>query len=527
MEKNISEISQNESDLSLNDIVITLLDSKKIIIIITLLITIIAGVIVISMPTLYKSEALIEIGKHNFGRNTQNLPNTNELIEDTPLAIRELEIIFQYKKHEYSDYPILFEAAAQRLIRVETITPSVELGQNSLTKVVSYIIDKHKKIANLNTKGSLDNLINEVASIKEELSFNESQLATIRDSELSRYNNSKLAIESKLDYLNYEIESSLESELKSNQADALYTKTKLENLNYEIKSSLLKELTLLESEIEEEGSILPSIDQKISLQERLITEEEENLRLLKASPELFLKRASESPTLQQLIYSYKNEVLEYKAEKTSIKTRIKLLNNSMAKIQEALKNDNTSFQISQNNSQVFSAAGYLIREKNNLESELNLLNDSINEINILLNGGNASILASSFNARSFSNSNFLLREKNALESDLETINKSISEINTVIENNLLTNMPNMPIPYDDLVNSVFSLASQLTLKKQKEKLLLETLNTQQTELIGEIETNMIPPKYILILIGFILGIILSILIVFFISFFNNLKRINN
>ena len=425
MDKKSSQPVEINEGLSINDIVIILLNSKKIILTITLAITLLTSLFIFSIPQSFNSSALIEIGEHNFHRKTSNLPSTNELIELPGEAIREMEINFQYKKHEFSDHTLVFTPIADRLARIETITPSIEIGRNYLNQVVSFIIERHKNITNSNLKINLELLENEISGIEESIKFNENQLFSIRDSEFTKFKNKFKEIESKLEYLNYEIESSLKNELK--------------------------------------------------------------------------------------------------AEKENIKTKIRLLNDSIIEINEALDGDDY-LSDSNNSNQAFSIAEYFMGEKNNLEVELNSLNASIYEINKVLETGNSDDLLSSQNIAIFNNSNFLLREKNNLENELNILRNSISEINNVINSDLIVFISEMPYSYNESISQIFELKSQLEEKNQELRSLKEQ-KTYQTSLIGEITANEIKKPYIYIIISFVLGIILSIFIVLFIDFYKSIKTL--
>ena len=99
---------------------------------------------------------------------------------------------------------------------------------------------------------------------------------------------SKLALsatEQKKDEISHEIDL-IESELS-------FTK---ENIKLE-----------LEAEISKLQNTLPILDQEISNLELVITQDTNNLKLIKGT-DFFIERAASSPTLEQIISSYKSKV---------------------------------------------------------------------------------------------------------------------------------------------------------------------------------------------------------------------------
>jgi LPS O-antigen subunit length determinant protein (WzzB/FepE family) len=59
---------------------------------------------------------------------------------------------------------------------------------------------------------------------------------------------------------------------------------------------------------------IPALESKIKFLLELIPEEENNLLLLKSDPSALLQRASSSPTLQQIIYSYNEKAINIKSQ---------------------------------------------------------------------------------------------------------------------------------------------------------------------------------------------------------------------
>ena len=79
---------------------------------------------------------------------------------------------------------------------------------------------------------------------------------------------------------------------------------------------------------------IPALESKIKYLLKLIPEEENNLLLLKSNSSFLLQRASSSPTLQQIIYSYNKQIINMKnelqilnQEKDNLELELKLVND--------------------------------------------------------------------------------------------------------------------------------------------------------------------------------------------------------
>ena len=106
-------------------------------------------------------------------------------------------------------------------------------------------------------------------------------------------------------------------------------------LSYEIdlidsEISFLKENIKLEleAEISKLQNNLPIIDQEISQLEQVVTQDTNNLNLLKGTT-LAIERASNSPTLEQIISSYKSQINQLKRERSSSILDISILSQKL------------------------------------------------------------------------------------------------------------------------------------------------------------------------------------------------------
>ena len=98
----------------------------------------------------------------------------------------------------------------------------------------------------------------------------------------------------------------------------------------QIKFSSNELILRIANKIESLNTALHIIDRKIKELNSIILEDQGNLKLLESNPDLFLQRASQSPTLDQVIHSYQvldleHEKIRLSQEKVILETRLKFL----------------------------------------------------------------------------------------------------------------------------------------------------------------------------------------------------------
>ena len=109
---------------------------------------------------------------------------------------------------------------------------------------------------------------------------------------------------------------------------------------------------------------IPAIEAKIKYLLKLIPEEENNLLLLEADSNVYVKRASSSPTLQQVIYSYNAEVISLKYQIQDLQQEKEALEMQVKSIAEGKFVSKELFK--------------LLQEKDALELQIKFVNDQAN-----------------------------------------------------------------------------------------------------------------------------------------------------
>ena len=462
-----------EDEIYLKDIFNQLIASKKLIIIITLLSTILAFSYSNSKPPIFKSNALIEIGTYNFVNFDEsggqlNLKANKALIESAKSLLSEVNIAFVHKRQSEIN-PDGFTASILegRLIKIGITTPSIKMGQDFLNEITAYILKRHENIVTTNTQRNINVVNTRLDQINSEIEFNNERLKT----ENERLKTTLIEdIEANIVILNNEI-NNINAEIEFNN-ERLKTENKIK-------------LSDTENRIKDINQLLPTIDKKINALKAVISEDTANLRLLETDPQLLKERAAIPPTLSEVIYLYKNSILDFESEKVSLKNALLMLQDSISKIKISLENGGDLFLSNYIADNIFK----LSQEKISLENELLILQDSISKI------------------------------KMALESESED---SIYLINEYLSSN---NMTDKYIGTENL-NTIFKLSQEKNIQeKYLQSLMAQT--SSNSALIGEISSSQTNPKIIKSsLQGFIFGMILSFGLALIIGKFKTFKEEN-
>jgi len=278
-----------EDEINFKKITNQLIASKILIIIITLLFGILATYITLSKPPSFTATALIEIGQYNSNKIKE--PEERILIESAPVLLNELNIRFVHKKQsalKYGGLSITEVAATGRLIKINAVAPSIEVGEELLNEITTYIQKRHEKII----KKQLDRLNTDLEQVNSEIEFNKEKI------------------------------------WQSNE--------KARAMSEELFTTVSNDTYLRINEINRE---IPIIDKKISTLKLAISEETANLRLLESNPELLIQRAAVQPTLNQIIHSYKISMLDLESKSLKIKNELLNLQDSLAEINLASKSE--------------------------------------------------------------------------------------------------------------------------------------------------------------------------------------------
>ena len=164
---------------------------------------------------------------------------------------------------------------------METTSSSAVQNENLLTEMINYINERHSNLFALSTDQNKGRISNEIETIESKISFYKSQ------------NLLDLSI--------------IESEI-----------------------SFLKEITRvnLEASISKLKSDLLFIDQEISQLNQVIIDDSNNLNIVKSST-FAIERAASSPTLEQIISSYKSQINQLRRERNNSISDLSILSQKL------------------------------------------------------------------------------------------------------------------------------------------------------------------------------------------------------
>jgi len=450
MQQNSPQISSLEDEIDLFKIAHKLAASKKLIIIITLLITILGSIYSYQRLPIYTSTALIEIGSYD------------KLIEPVSTLVQELNINFIHKQNE----SLNLESIENRLIKIITVSPSSVENEKKINRIVDYIEDRHSKLISNNIKETEYKLTSKIDLKNKDIEFKYSTL-------LNKITNEKLRISSEIDLLNRQIEFKYSTLLTQSKNEKLRISSEIDLLNRQIEfkySTLLTQIKneklSISSEISKLENQIPNIDLKILELNSIINQDQKNLLALKSNPELFIQRAAQSPTLNQVIFTYKLQLIQLEAEKIDIS---QLKDNLEFKLQQLESKDIDSGDIFK-----------LSQAKDNLEFKLQQLTTKDTE--------SADIFK-------------LSQVKDNLEFKLQQLTTKDTESADIFE----------------LSQVIDNLELELEFLKKKKY--------NNSQLIGGIQTSILESnKKLVIFFSFIIGLFFSIIVVFINEFLKTFKN---
>ena len=285
MQQNIDQTNQYEDEIDLIEIIEKLIKSKMIIIVTTLIVTILAYLYTLQNPKhpIYQSSVLIEIGHYDLNNGIL------EIIEQPSSSIQALKINLIYKTLDENLSDAKINLLEDKLIKIEHSSGSAEENTNVLNKFINYLDIRHSRIANTKSLEKRGVISYEIDNLSSEIEFAEKLL-------LAQNEDTKLQI--------------------SNQIKILTNQ-------------------------------LQFIDKKISSLDQIITEDQENLQLLKSVPDLYIERTTTNPTLNQVIYTYKRSHIDLLENKQDITAQIYNLEKKLEIMENSHLESEKLFELSQ------------------------------------------------------------------------------------------------------------------------------------------------------------------------------------
>jgi hypothetical protein len=323
MKENEQEIFyEDTSHLDLKEAFFLLRNSVKLLISLTTIITLLGLYHAYTKEPQIESSILIEIGQYD------SLTEKNLLLEKASNVIEDLKVVFIHKM--FDRHSLKFIPLENRLIRINVVKSTFEAGNETLNEISEYLINRHALLLDNISKDAVKELAFDIENLNNQIEYSNQVF-------LSKLEYEELKIINSIDSLNDEITNLIESERKNRISEKLKIINSIERLNTEI----------------------PKIDLKIAALNAVIASESDNLLLLKSSPTLYIQRTSQSPTLDQIIFNYTSELIDYENEKTYVIKEIEFLQAKLKLLQNEELASEDVFKLSQ--------------EKNKLDMQLKLL----------------------------------------------------------------------------------------------------------------------------------------------------------
>jgi len=288
MVNNRNQSSYQEDEIDLREILKVLIESRKLIILTTLIFTIVSIVYSLSQKPEFKSSSLFEIGYYEMLDGSHKvIDKPSELIEDL-----KLNLIIKNPNNEFNQ-AVSMLPIQNKLIQFETTSISSKTNEKLLNKFFSYIDNHHASFMKSYTDNKRNDLHNKIDLIE------------------SEFEKERLNIESEFEKERLNIESEFE----------------LERLNIESEFEL--ERLNITNDISKKSADIPFLDQKISQLRKIIADNKNILFLLENDPQLFIERATISPNLNVLTNKLINNVTHLVNQKNTLLLDIDNLNNQL------------------------------------------------------------------------------------------------------------------------------------------------------------------------------------------------------
>jgi len=505
-------------EVSINLFLERLYDSRKLIISITLIVTILSSVFSIIKDTSYESTALVEIGEYNFATKlyydqNANLPQLDlldslfSLIESQKSLIDNLKIIFIHKNQEPSSISKLTILPLEnKLIRITTISSNVDNSKDLINKMSLYIKKRHEDITSSNDKSISKRIQNEILLADEIIKYQLNKISNRLQSQLLSAQQNKDRLEATMNIITRQLNT---SQITIDEKVKLID-SELEQQQNTFLIALKNTITENQLKINEIKDKLRNNAEKMNELDPIMLRDSSNLDLIESNPNFFQRLSGGAQIFNKVTYLQElndqkilleNELLivqnDFSFEKTLLENELLLANNELSFNQNQSSNSNSSLELllekldTDNPSEEFSLYG-LSMSQNEVKSAIIVLEKTISNIEKAIDGTDLS-------SRNISSDLGLIgpdQRLYMLKQDDAEFTKGLFQAQQT-KKQLLNNL--------ELLNSRAKTTSQL---------------------VGNISTTIKSIIMFNTIFGFIFGLTLSIVIVSIKSAFQNLRAFN-
>ena len=317
-----------------------IMQSKNIIIFTSLFFVLSALSYSLQQDTIYESSVLVEVG------NSKSIENNLKIVKDSTSLIESFKTGLLKGKFKING-SIKLLPIEESLLRLSSKSNSIQENSLVINQAISVIknlnVESFEKLNNNN----IIYLNNAIIDLEDELLFNK-QIYEINK------NKNKQLIED-----NYILE--------RNEIENLLIKMKeeLKSVKTEMNSIRVFNENFIFNEIKKINRAIPEIKKQIELIDKVIKADQSNLELLASNPQLYIERAAKEPTLSQIIFQYKTQLLNFQ-------TKIKQLENKAIVLES---NPQLILEESQKNSLI--SIIHLLNKRSQMETEITLLKKNL------------------------------------------------------------------------------------------------------------------------------------------------------
>jgi len=186
MHNNQTQIKKNinyDEEIFFLDLVRFLIDSKKIIALITIVVTIFGLILSFQIPWKYQSIAYLEIGRYESSATDLINPYSPQLIEPMDITVQETSIQFNYDNDSKNDSEIKIIAQEGRILKILTTTSSIKSNQQLADDVITFILNRHSSLIDI----MIDKSITEIENLDNKIKYLDSLMENPSDTQINNF----------------------------------------------------------------------------------------------------------------------------------------------------------------------------------------------------------------------------------------------------------------------------------------------------------------------------------------------------
>ena len=242
-----------DDEIDLRELLRTILNSKKLVIIVTLAFSLLAFIYTNQKEPEYQSTVILEVGSYDL------LDGEKKLYESVSGLIKKLKVDLVYKKQpefgdlKLNDNKLNFRSIEDQLLEIKYTSLSPEFNEKVLNEAIIFSQESHVEI--------LDSIVNsfseKIIAIDDEIDFLKSSIESQQESLKLNAINAIKSIDTEIEFLKSSMESQQESQklnainaIKSIDTEIEFLKSSMENQQESKKLIAINAIKAIDSEVE-------------------------------------------------------------------------------------------------------------------------------------------------------------------------------------------------------------------------------------------------------------------------------------